>query len=98
MEWRKRAKRKHEMRNEARMSFRISGKDSIAVAIPVWRRPVGFRAGAAAPLLTWHANGSGHQRANSTRVTHFSISLIGVFEFIHDRKSSGSKAGGWRRC
>src|SRR5579863_4585164 len=89
MEWRKRAKRKCKMRNEARMSFRISGIDSIPVAIPVWRRPVGFRASAAAPLLSRHANGYAHYGDHSTRVTHFSISLIGIFALIHERKSSG---------
>jgi hypothetical protein len=67
------------------MSFRISGKDSIAVAIPVLRRPVGFRASAAPPLVTRRANGSAHQRAKSLRVTHFSISLIGIFALKHDR-------------
>ena len=67
------------------MSFRISGKDSIPVAIPVLRRPVGFRASAAAPLLTRHANGSAHQRANCPRVIHFSVSLIGIFALGRDR-------------
>jgi hypothetical protein len=84
--------RKREMRNEARMSFRISGKDSIPVAIPVWRRQVGFRASAAAPFVTQPGNGSTHRGANSPRVTHFSISLIGMFVLYHDRKSSGSGA------
>ena len=67
------------------MSFRISGKDSIAVPIPVLRRPVGFRASTAALLLTQRVNGSAHQRANSPRVTHFSISLIGIFGLGRDR-------------
>ena len=37
------------------------------------------------------------QGANSTRVTHFAISLIGIFAFHDDRKSRGSAARGWTR-
>ena len=36
--------------------------------------------------------GFAHQGDNSTRVTHFSISLIGIFALHHDRKSSGIRA------